>query len=50
MNCQAPTADRGDHLRCGIATQDQPAGGHVLLHGSAQGMLSILCEFVHLCQ
>jgi hypothetical protein len=34
-NCQAPASDRGYHLGCGIAAQDEPAGRHVFLHSSA---------------
>lgn len=49
-NCQAPTTNRWYHFRCRIATQDQSASGHVLFHGSTQGMLSIFGEFVNLCQ
>lgn len=49
-NCQAPTTNRWYHFRCRIATQDQSAGGHILFHGSAQGMLGIFREFVNLCQ
>lgn len=30
--------------------QDQSAGGHTLVHGSLQGMLSIFNEFVNFCQ
>lgn len=49
-NRQAPTTNRWYHFRCGIAAQDEPAGGHILFHGSAKGMLSIFGEFVNLRQ
>lgn len=47
---QAPTANGGYDFRCGVTAQDQPAGGHVLFHGSAQSVLGIFGEFVNLCQ
>ena len=39
-----------DDLASGVGHQDHSADGNILLHGSSQGMLSILGKLVHLGQ
>ena len=47
---QAATLDGRNDFTGGVAAEDQSTGGHVLLHGPAQGVLCILCQLVHLSQ
>ena len=47
---QASAADGRDDLTGGVAAEDQPAGGHVLLHGSPEGVLGIFSQSVHFRQ
>ena len=38
------------NLACGVGDQNDPAGWHVLLHSSPEGMLGVLGQLVHLSQ
>lgn len=42
--------DGRDDLAGGVTAEDNPTCGHVLLHGSPQGVLGILGQSVHLCE
>lgn len=47
---QAPASNGWNDFTCGHTAQDQPAGWHVLLHGTTKSMLGILCQLINLSQ
>lgn len=49
-HAQATRTDRRNDAGGAVDAQDDPAGGHVLLHGATEGVLGVLGEFVDLGQ
>lgn len=47
---KTPTADGRYDFTGGVAAKDDSTGGHVLLHGSPEGMLCILGQPINFSQ
>jgi len=47
---QATAPDGRDHFTCWVTAQNQSTGAHVFLHGTPEGVLSILSQTINLRQ